>query len=220
MMNMCRTVWEDEHLWILIWAHASWMARTFSCHNPGLFLACKTKLFPKCNVHLVVGGKRGREWILLLINFIQRCSQWLYLQCTVSIHLRWYVGNDRYFLARSTPLPPLTWALCLMQVYARDEVVHTNKGPSVNTQEERVEMVRHCRYVDEVYVGAPWILDPIGWCPTLASSSKFSYRVSLSITCSPSYTVRTPVTPGSGFYRPFGHWLCRTWPWTVHALRR
>lgn len=39
-----------------------------------------------------------------------------------------------------------------------DELVAENKGQSVMTHAERLEAVRHCRWVDEVVAEAPWIL--------------------------------------------------------------
>ena len=33
------------------------------------------------------------------------------------------------------------------------------KGSCINTEHERVELVRSCKWVDEVYEGAPWIID-------------------------------------------------------------
>ncbi len=40
-----------------------------------------------------------------------------------------------------------------------DEVVHSMKGVTVMTYEERMEAVRHCRWVDEVVGNAPWRID-------------------------------------------------------------
>ncbi|KNC85328.1 ethanolamine-phosphate cytidylyltransferase [Sphaeroforma arctica JP610] len=38
-----------------------------------------------------------------------------------------------------------------------DEDIMKNKGPTVATQEERYKMVRACKWVDEVYEGAPYV---------------------------------------------------------------
>jgi len=40
-----------------------------------------------------------------------------------------------------------------------DELTHSMKGRTVMNMEERVESVRHCKWVDEVVPGAPWVID-------------------------------------------------------------
>lgn len=40
-----------------------------------------------------------------------------------------------------------------------DQLTHSHKGKTVMTDLERYEALRHCRYVDEVVVDAPWTLD-------------------------------------------------------------
>jgi len=40
-----------------------------------------------------------------------------------------------------------------------DKLTHSHKGKTVMTDLERYEALRHCRYVDEVVVDAPWTLD-------------------------------------------------------------
>lgn len=41
-----------------------------------------------------------------------------------------------------------------------DKDTHTLKGKTVLTDEERYESLRHCKWVDEVIKGCPWILTP------------------------------------------------------------
>jgi len=41
-----------------------------------------------------------------------------------------------------------------------DQLTHSHKGKTVMDDNERYEALRHCRYVDEVVVDAPWTLDP------------------------------------------------------------
>jgi len=40
-----------------------------------------------------------------------------------------------------------------------DQLTHSKKGKTVMDDNERYEAIRHCRYVDEVVVDAPWTLD-------------------------------------------------------------
>jgi len=40
-----------------------------------------------------------------------------------------------------------------------DKLTHSKKGKTVMDDQERYEAIRHCRYVDEVVVDAPWTLD-------------------------------------------------------------
>lgn len=47
----------------------------------------------------------------------------------------------------------------LMVGVCDDKVTHSYKGKTVMTEQERYESLRHCKWVDEVIPGAPWVVN-------------------------------------------------------------
>lgn len=45
---------------------------------------------------------------------------------------------------------------------ASDEEVRMHKGQNVMNEIERVEIIKHCKWVDKVILPCPWIID-INW---------------------------------------------------------
>lgn len=48
----------------------------------------------------------------------------------------------------------------LMVGVCNDQLTHQYKGKTVMNQDERIESIRHCKWVDEIIPNAPWIITP------------------------------------------------------------
>lgn len=66
-----------------------------------------------------------------------------------------HVGHARVLQQAKEAFPDV-WLLVGVN---SDADTHRFKGPTVLTYAERIDSVRHCRWVDEVVYDAPWVID-------------------------------------------------------------